>query len=325
MNPGPRQPHVSHPGSRSLSRRSFLGSTAVAAAAVALGGCAPRDRGPRFRLSLAQWSLRDRLRSGALAHADFPVVARDEFGIGAVEYVSTFFPGGAADERGLAELRSRADAAGVRSVLIMVDLPSPAGDLGSPDAAIREAAIEAHRPWLDAAAALGCHAVRVNAQGYGEAGAADAADWFVDGLGRLAEFARGPGLRVLVENHGGHSSNGRWLAGVMERVDGAVCGTLPDFGNFVINRATGEAYDPLLGTRELMPWAGGVSAKSHDFDAAGRETTIDYPGMLGIVRASAFRGHIGIEWGGRGSRLSPEEGVRATKRLLEELLGDDLG
>lgn len=307
-----------------MNRRTFLVAGARSALALATG-CATSSAGPtpRFRLSLAQWSLRDRLRAGTMANVDFPRIAQDEFGIPAVEYVSTFFEGRERERTYLNELRGRAGDAGVRNVLIMVDLTGEDGHLASRDPAVRRRAADAHRIWIDAARALGCNAIRVNAYGYGQADFDSAQGQFVDGLRLLVAHGREAGVRVLVENHGGFSSHGGWLAGVMRAVDDPYCGTLPDFGNFTIDREAGTAYDPIQGVRELMPFAGGVSAKAHAFSADGLETTIDYPALLDIVRTSSFSGYIGIEWGGRGN-LTPEAGIRGTRRLLKRFLGAEL-
>jgi sugar phosphate isomerase/epimerase len=138
----------------------------------------------------------------------------------------------------------------------------------------------------------------------------------VDGLARLAEFAAQMDLNVLVENHGGLSSNGRWLAGVLEQLDRPNCGTLPDFGNFA-------DYDRYQGVAELMPFAKGVSAKSHDFDAEGSETKTDYRRMLAIVTDAGYRGWVGVEYEGDG--LPEDEGIKATKRLLETVRAELAG
>jgi len=115
-----------------------------------------------------------------------------------------------------------------------------------------------------------------------------------------------------VENHGGLSSNGEWLVGVMKKVDLPNCGTLPDFGNFRVSET--EMYDRYQGVEELMPYAKGVSAKTHVFDAAGNEAEIDYRKMMKIVLDAGYHGYVGIEW--EGATPSEAEGVRLTKALL---------
>ena len=140
-------------------------------------------------------------------------------------------------------------------------------------------------------------------------------DCAADGLRRLAEFGSDHSINVIVENHGGLSSNGAWLAAVMKKVDHKSCGTLPDFGNFRLG--DGKEYDKYKGVEELMPYARAVSAKSYDFDEAGNETTIDYDRMMKIVVAAGYRGHVGIEY--EGKRLPEEEGIVATRKLLERV------
>jgi sugar phosphate isomerase/epimerase len=287
----------------STSRREFLRlSGAALVAACTPQGPAP---GPWFRISLAEWSLHRTLFGGTLDHLDFAPTARTEFGIEAVEYVNSFFKDKRTDEEYLKELKQRADDAGVSSLLIMCD---GEGRLGDPDDTQRTQTVRNHVRWLEAAAFLGCHSIRVNAASAGSPD--EQMKLAADGLHRLAERGERFGLNVLVENHGGLSSNGAWLAGVMKLADHPRCGTLPDFGNF------GD-YDRYQGVRELMPWAMAVSAKSHDFDAGGDETRTDYARMLGIVHDAGYRGWIGVEYEGR--KLGEYEGVRATKRLLERV------
>ena len=69
-----------------------------------------------------------------------------------------------------------------------------------------------------------------------------------------------------------------------------------------------------MGVKDLMPFAKGVSAKSHDFDANGSEADKDYNKLLKIVKDAGYRGYVGIEY--EGSGLSEDEGIKATKELL---------
>lgn len=305
-----------------LDRRNailLLATSALAGAVTAArAGRAPEPpqettprRSPVFTLSLAQWSLHRTIRdTRQLDPFDFPRAAKHDYGIDAVEYVSTFYRDrhGAAD---IAELRRRCDDLGVASLLIMCD---GEGHLGDPDESKRIAAARNHVKWLDAARALGCHSIRVNA--YSEGPRQEQVRLAADGLHRLCELADPYGLNVIVENHGGLSSDGQWLAEVMRTVDHKRVGTLPDFGNFRIR--DGEEYDRYKGIAEMMPFARGVSAKSHDFDdKTGEETRTDYRRMMKIVLDAGYRGRVGIEY--EGSRLSEPEGVRATKKLLERV------
>jgi L-ribulose-5-phosphate 3-epimerase len=257
---------------------------------------------------LAQWSLHRRFFQDKADALDFAKMAKTEFGIEAIEYVNQFFKDKAKDQTYLGELKKRAADQGVTSVLIMCD---GEGALGDPDEAKRAKAIENHYKWVEAAKFLGCHSIRVNAQSSG--GYRETIKLAANGLRRLTEFGAQHNISVIVENHGGLSSNGSWLAEVMRTVNHSGCGTLPDFGNFLI--ADKISYDPYKGTEELMPFAKGVSAKSHEFDDAGNETQTDYRKMLPIVLAYGYRGWIGVEY--EGSKNSEAEGIKLTKKLLE--------
>jgi len=299
------------------SRRKFLGVAGAMAASAAMNPAvslaaqsAAATKAPWFRISLAEWSFNRALFGNKMTNLDFPVTARRDFGIDVVEYVNQFFMDKAEDKAYLTELRKRCEDNGVKSGLIMCDRE---GALGDADAAARTKAVENHYKWVTAAAFLGCHSIRVNAQSSGAFGAQ--ADFAIDGLRRLAEFGAQHGLNVIVENHGGLSSNGKWLTAVIDQVGLPNCGTLPDFGNF--NIAKDKAYDRYTGVREMMPSAKGVSAKSYAFDAQGNETTIDYARMMGIVKDAGYRGYVGIEFEGR--NMEEVDGIRATKKLLERV------
>lgn len=298
------------------SRRTFLTRTATA---LGVAGMTPLPHsllgaeGKRpFMISLAEWSLHRTLFAKKLDHLDFPRAAKQDYGIEAIELVNQFFKDKARDQAYLAEFKRRAEAAAVKILLIMVD---GEGALGDPDTAKRKQAVENHHKWVEAAKYFNCHSIRVNAETGGIGSPEEQMDRAAEGLRQLAQFAGKHGLNVIVENHGGLSSNGRWLAGVMKRVNLPNCGTLPDFGNFQVRE--GEVYDRYQGVAEMMPFAKAVSAKSHDFDEHGNEVNTDYPRMLKIVLDAGYRGYVGIEY--EGERLSEPEGIRATKALLERI------
>jgi len=297
-----------------LDRRTALKAglaAAVGVTALAPAMTAAQRTAPPFKISLAQWSLHRALQAGTLDHLDFARTAKEDYGIDAVEYVNTFFKDKAKDVPYLSDMVKRAADLGVKSLLIMCD---GEGQLGDADESKRAQTIENHRKWLDAASALGCHSIRVNAQSSGnfDEQMARAAD----GLRRLTELGVKQSLNVIVENHGGLSSNGAWLSAVIRKVNHPRCGTLPDFGNFSVNDT--EKYDRYKGVEEMMPYAKAVSAKSHDFNNAGEETHTDYARMLGIVFEAGYRGHVGIEY--EGEKMSEPEGIRATKKLIERVM-----
>lgn len=309
------------------SRRTFLKQSALGAAALGtpyLGVLAAElpdsETGKELRISLAQWSLHRTLETGGLKAENFPRIARETFGIGAVEYVNDFYRGFMGKPALWKQLRQQADSEGVKSLLIMVDKE---GNLGASDAKERLVAVLRHSMWLEDAKYLGCHSIRVNAFGSGTRPVLKNA--LVDGLGRLAEIGADKRINILVENHGYHTSDAAFIVDIIREVDNPYLGTLPDFGNWCLSREWGstqggtctESYDPVKGVSEFLPYAKGVSAKSYDFDDQGNETLLPYRALLQKVKDSGFTGHIGIEY--EGNRLSEPEGIRATKNLIERV------
>jgi sugar phosphate isomerase/epimerase len=300
-------------------RRQFLQSFSAAAATASIARVLPAGEssgnGQPYKISLAEWSLHRTLRDDSknLTNLDFPRLSKEEFGIDAIEYVNQFFMDKAKDRKYLAELKQRCDDLGVKSLIIMCDRE---GALGDPDDAKRRQAVENHHKWVDAAKFLGCHSIRVNAQSRGSY--EEQMKLAADGLRRLSEYAKPMGLNVIVENHGGLSSNGQWLAATIEKTGMDNCGTLPDFGNFYISRGKNpEMYDRYKGVDELMPYAKAVSAKAHDFDERGNEIHTDYEKMMEIVLSHGYHGYVGIEYEGR--KLPEYEGIKKTKALLERV------
>jgi len=296
---------------------------------------------PDFQISLAQWSLHKKYfgniqeRGGfgwfvntlmttpddAILEGqdpmDFPAEAA-KYGVNSIELVNTFYYGKANDMSYWTTFKEKCEEAGVQVGLIMCDA---LGDLGNADDAARTTAIENHYKWVDIANFLGAHTIRVNAAGKGTA--EEVASNATDGLKRLGEYGANKGINIVVENHGGYSSNGAWLAGVMKAVGMDNVGTLPDFGNFCIESGPEgcvNEYDRYKGIEELMPYAKAVSAKAHVFDENGNEANSDFLRIMKIVKDSGFKGHIGIEY--EGNELSEDEGIRKTKALLEKVFAE---
>ena len=303
-----------------IDRRNFLKQSTQLVTCLGLTGLLENkseaaDKKPLFKISLAEWSLHRALFSKQLDHLDFAKVARNDYGIYAVEYVNQFFKDKASDRSYLADMKKRANDLGVESRLIMID---GEGALGDPDESKRKQAIENHYKWVEAARFLGCKIIRVNAQSSGSY--QEQLERAADGLRRLTEFGASQKIDVIVENHGGLSSNGAWLAAVIKKVNHPRCGTLPDFGNFDLG--DGKQYDRYQGVKEMMPYAKAVSAKSHDFDEQGNETMTDYKRMMKIVIGAGYHSFLGIEY--EGNRLSEPDGIRATKKLLERMQREPL-
>lgn len=292
-----------------------------------------------FKISLAQWSLHntyfgepikdwgefarmvkespDSILKGDIDPMNFPELAAD-YGIYSIELVNTFYFSKVEDMEYWAAFKKKCEDSGVSVGLIMIDL---VGNLADADADVRMKAVEDHYKWVDVASFLGAPSIRVNAGGQGTAD--EVATNAIDGLSKLGTYAATKGVNIVVENHGGYSSDGSWLSGVIKNVNMANVGTLPDFGNFCIEYGAdgcAKEYDKYKGIAELMPFAKGVSAKSHQFDANGNETKSDFLKIMKIVKESGFKGYVGIEY--EGQELSEDEGIKATKALLERVFAE---
>ena len=296
---------------RDYTRREFLAATA---GAVTMAGLAQAQQ-PLYKISLAEWSINKPLFGGQMQHLDFAKIAKGT-GIDAIEYVNQFFKDKAKDTAYLKEMNTRAAGEGVTQVLIMCD---GEGNLGDPDAAKRQTAVENHYKWVEAAKFLGCHTIRVN--GYSSGTPDEQMKLVADGMRKLSEFADGHDINVVIENHGGLSSNGKWLVETIKRVGHKRAGTLPDFGNFRIAgpgrnnpNAKVESYDSYVGVAEMMPLAKGVSVKPRVWDANGNQSDIDLKRMMKIVVDAGWRGHCGIEHGTEGKEL---ESIIELRKQLE--------
>ncbi len=291
-----------------MQRRHFIHSSFAALTATALAdhhGKPANKAEDLFNISLAQWSNHRALKGGKMTNLDWPEYTKKTYGILGLEYVNQFFKDKAKDMKYLGELKKRVSDLGMSNILIMVD---GEGHLGAESDKKRQKTIDKHKKWVEAAKFLGCHSIRVNSHGEGKDDDEKAANC-VKGLGGLSTFAKDHQINVIVENHGGLSSNGAWMAKVLADVGLDNCGSLPDFGNF-------HGYDRYKGMEELMPFAKGVSAKSHDFDDNGEETKTDFTKMLTIMLKHKYHGYVGVEY--EGKTLSEDDGIKATKALLEK-------
>ena len=306
-----------------MKRRNFLSVTLTAGIASSV---IPSTKFVKFnsienlKISLAQWSLNKSIKNGKLPILDFAKKARS-FDIEGIEFVSGLYTRDTdilerMSMNSLAkELIKRSDDYGIDNVLFMIDNQ---GDLASSNKNERFQAIDNHKRWIDLSAEIGCKTMRVNLNGE-----KDLNKWTKNSVKSLTALNKyNENINVVVENHGGLSSSGKYLSNVMSKVKLENCGTLPDFGNFCMNGSPWgnctQMYDRYLGTEELMPYAHAVSAKSYDFDDEGNETSIDYKRMMEIVKRSGYQGYVGIEY--EGNRLGEDDGIIATKKLLEKFI-----
>ena len=306
-----------------MKRRDFLIKSILAGSVVSNPIIAYHKQDPFFEIGLAQWSLNKSLKSGKIDNLDFARIAREKFDIGIVEYVNQFFINKAKDKKYLSEMLNISNDNGIVNNLIMIDSE---GNLGDTNNRKRNKAINNHKKWVEAARFLGCSHIRVNAAGDGSE--QEVSKNASESLAALGEFSVDYDINVIVENHGGYSSNAKWLVEVIKNAGLKNVGTLPDFGNFCIRSTPkdlsdwgattsgcAEEYDRYLGVEELLPYALSVSAKSNDFDSDGNCIETDFSRMVNIIKNSDYRGYISIEY--EGSNYSEEEGIRLTKSLLE--------
>lgn len=286
------------------NRRTFIASSTASLALSGIGHAVSRP--PRFHISVQQYSFNKQLRSGKLALMDFPATVVKGTGIKHLEYFNGHMMEKAGNTKWFKALKKRCDDLGVTNEFMLCKTQA---FIDSPEADIRAKAVEELKPWMEAIKLLGGWGVRVDVKHPGDFEAQK--KHAVNGLVTLSNVANTMGLDILVENHGGFSGNGLWVADVMERVALKNCGTLPDFQNF-------KNYDPYKGVTEMMPYAKAVCAKAKTFDKKGNETQIDYGRMMQIVIASKFSGCIGIEFAGRD--LAPIEGILATKQLIQRYI-----
>jgi sugar phosphate isomerase/epimerase len=258
-----------------------------------------------LKVSLAAWSLHKAYFDKTIDQLGMLDTCH-ELGITGFELVNTFFP--SPQYAYLRHMRKRADDAGIRLLLIMCDLE---GDIGHPEREKRVQAAINHRKWIDIAAVLGCHSIRINARG-DEVDPGAMRERCAESIGLLLDYANGTGVDMTIENHGGLSSDPAWLTSLVDLVGSPHLGTLPDFGNFP------PEFDRYDAVAQLMPRAKAVSAKCYDFGPDGNETKIDFARMVQIVRDAGYQGYVGIEY--EGERMSERDGIVACKALLERLI-----
>ncbi len=294
-----------------LSRRDFL---SISAAGLAFGAAArplfavPDRRD--FKIALNECSLSRSLKEQKIDHLDFAQVAKKEFGIDAIEYVTSYFSEHQKDEGYIKQMNQRAAEHGVRQVLILVN---DAGRLADADAKKRKAAAQNHLPWIDLAKSLGCHSVCVKVAGGGSP--KDRQERGAESLKELADYAKSRHLHVLVCANGGKSWKPESLLELLKAVDSRNVGVYPSFTGF-------DADNPYAAMQQLMPFAKGVRATAKDFDEAGNETSIDYSRMIKLVLDAGYRGYVSINY--QGTRLDEFQGIRAAKALLTRTLAAEM-
>lgn len=318
---------------RIFTRRGCLKAIPMAAAGLTpqIARLAGAETKSRIEIALGEYSFNTDYKAGRYDPLSLAGMARQRFGLRAIDYVSSFWADKAKSQEFLRAMKQRAKDNGVANHLILVDLQGP--QLGDLDTSRRQAAIQAHRRWLEVAATLDCRGIRVNLSGldmngFGTPGNKEAVrSAAVEGYGRLLEYAAPAKLQALVQNHTGYSCDPDWLVGVMRQVDNPLAGIEADPGHFQEifftqgpprREAQGQSFELYASWAKLMPYSRALNAKTHAFDAAGDETTIDYRRILDLAKQADYAGYIGIEWEpeGAGRAMSDSQGIEATKKLL---------
>jgi L-ribulose-5-phosphate 3-epimerase len=248
------------------------------------------------RISLAQWALNQEIRAGELTNLDFPRIAREEFGIGAIEFVNTLF---AVPTYGyLRKLKQNAVDHGVKMLVMMVD---DEGDPVAPSRKERDQFVINHRKWVDIAQFLGCHSVRTNCIGRSTSSKSEALKWAAESYTRLLEYALSAKVSVVIENHGGLSDDPDWMVDLIKEVGN------PHFGSYIDWRWRDPAvWDNYAYTKKLLPYAKGISYK--------KQPTVEHLGKLvQLSRDSGYQGYYGIEEKGF-------DNIKLSKTLLETAL-----
>ena len=295
-------------------------------------------------IGLQMYSFAPLIMQGKFDLLGFPDLVKNTYGINGAEYWSIPFMGRENDKDFLNDLKRRSDDIGVDNLIILVDdidikTMQSGPSLASSNKNDRDTAIDYHKKWVDVAKNIGCHSIRINLRSE-EENDQKILENSSESISRLIEFSKQDNISIVIENHGGITGDADWLVSLMKNVDSKHLGTLPDFGtyNFCIKRGNlnfqslsencEDQYDKYLGVKKLMPYAKGVSAKSHEFDKDGEELSTNYSRMIKIISESNYKGYITIEYegammgmfGGEGTYLNPHEGILATKKLINKYL-----
>lgn len=260
-------------------------------------------------LAVSSWSLSRHLpreryipAAQALRIEAFPVVARERFGVSAVEICQMHLE---SPNYSYLDKVNRGLAAGAVRVL---NVPIDIGDISHPDPVARARDIETIKQWIKAAAYLGSPAVRVNS---GVSATAAALPVTIQSYRALVSFGKGLNVRVLLENHGGMSNDPSVIARIIDGVNSFYYFRLsPDFGN----------WDPVIrhdGLRMMMPHAYIVHVKTYDFDEQGEQHQFDFAECMRIVRDADFQGPLSIEFEGDGDQF---EGTSRSLDLVKRYL-----
>ena len=299
----------------------------------------------RIKISLQCVSFANTLMNGKMSILEFPRIVREDFNIEGAEYWNIPLIQKRRDSKFIKELNKRTSDYGLKNTLMLVDLydlkTRESKSICDKDSKRRNEAIEDHKEWIDVAKSIGCSSIRVNLWSEGM-NASEVKNISEEALSKLLEYSSTQDMSIVIENHGGFTSDAGWLVDLMKSINHSKLGTLPDFGtlNFCIEKAQAKEgemyssnclnqYNKYKGVEEMLPYAKGISAKSISFDSNGEEINTDFERMIKLIKSSSFEGFMAIEYEGALMQmfggdpldyLSPNQGVLATKRLIEKYI-----
>ena len=295
----------------------------------------------KLKISLQCFSFASEFYKGNFDLSNFSKIVRETYNLDGAEFWSIPFIGKEKNSSFLNDLRQKSNDYGIKNTIILVDLldmqtMKQGNSLASIDKKERNQAIEDHKPWIDAAKSIECDSIRINL--WSDANKEEVMKVSIESISKLLEYSSDKNISIVIENHGGHTGDAKWLVNLVNKINNKNLGTLPDFGtlNFCVKRDLNlnfsakcfSQYDKYLGVKELLPYAKGISAKSTQFDLKGNETTTNFKKMLRLIKKSNFEGYISIEYEGairdtfsqKNNHLSTHEGILATKKLLEKYI-----
>ena len=295
----------------------------------------------KLKISLQCFSFASEFYKGNFNLSNFSKIVRETYNLDGAEFWSIPFMGKEKNSNFLNELRQKSNDYGVKNTIILVDLldmqtMKQGNSLASIDKKERNQAIEDHKPWIDAAKSIGCDSIRINL--WSDASMEEVMKVSIESISKLLEYASDKNISIVIENHGGHTGDAKWLVNLIKKINNKKLGTLPDFGtlNFCVKRDLNldftakcfSQYDKYLGVKELLPYAKGISAKSTQFDLKGNETDTNFKKMIRLIKKSNFEGYMSIEYEGairdtfsqQNNHLSTHDGILATKKLLEKYI-----
>ena len=235
-------------------------------------------------ISLAAWSFSGSYFQGKWKLLELPRVLHDKLGIGALEHVNQFFENPTLEY--LTKLKRACSDAGVRSTILMCD---EEGATASPDKAERHQSAIAHRKWIDTAHYLGCISVRCNMYGGAKDWKKDASlvDRAAETMHEMLDYAEGSGLNLIVENHGGASSDPDLLVALVKKVNHPKFGLLCDLGNW------NKGDDKYAAVAKIVPYARGLSVKGTW--GKGLDPAFDCEKLVRTAFAGGYKGYWGME------------------------------